>query len=301
MPQEIPAPSALWEKLIRHFGKQAGESRFFGHPVGKDMAIGAEYQPAGSKYRWHGLHREDRMITFQWTLEGEGNLRIGKKHYPQTPGKAFFVTIPSDHEYRVLRKGPGWKFFWIRMNNVRLMEMLAETMSGLHNTFPLDFSSRLAIETMHFFELAQEGKLEDPFDAEKAALVLMVEMKRHLYHLCHPHNMRDEILHKVEGFYQKNKTRSFGVEDFARMIGMSRVQASLYFRKYTGLTLAAYFLELRLKDAVTLIGQGYKLDYIATETGFASANHFCKVFRRVYHTSPGQFRIMLGTKSTREK
>ena len=39
----------------------------------------------------------------------------------------------------------------------------------------------------------------------------------------------------------------------------------------------------RLRDS------GHKLGTIAQETGFAKANHLCKVFRRHFHLSPAIF------------
>jgi transcriptional regulator GlxA family with amidase domain len=39
-----------------------------------------------------------------------------------------------------------------------------------------------------------------------------------------------------------------------------------------------------------LVHSKEKLEAIARATGFADANHLCKVFRRHRHLSPGEFR-----------
>jgi len=266
--------------------------------------MGAEYQPPNIPYRWNGLEREvplhKRHIDFQWTIEGEGMLRVGSHNYPQTAGTAFAVQVPSDHEYRIVENGPGWKFFFIRIDDPGLTDQLCKTVEEIHWSFPLPSTTRLAMETLHYFQQAYGGELQDPFDADKATLDWVVELRRHIHHLIHPAKSRTEILESAQAFYHGNKTRSFGVEDFASSIGMTRTRASECFHKQTGKTLAAYFLELRLRDAVAMLGQGHKLQHIAQETGFADANHLCKSFKRIYHTTPGRFRSILGAEHRSE-
>ena len=294
----------FWENLIKQHGRKAGESRHIAKDILRDGAewivLGAEYQPTGAKYRWHGLERDTphrrRWVAFQWTIAGEGMLRVGDKYYPQTPGMAFAVQVPSDHEYSIVPDGPGWKFVFLRLNGTWIADRIMEVAEKVQCSFPLASNSRLGAETIRFFEQGYAGVLRDPFEADKATLDWIVEFRRHIHHLLHPHDSRMEILEIADAFYEENKTRSFGVEDFASELGMSRNRATTHFHRLTGKTPAAYFMELRLRDAATLLGQGHKLDYIAKETGFADANHLCKSFKRVYHTTPGQFRRVLGSK-----
>src|ERR1043165_1013964 len=85
-PAAMPDEAVLyWEKMIRLHGRVFGESRH----IGKDfqrcdsswVSMGGEYQPPDAPYCWHGLKRrikiQKRWLAFQWTLEGEGALRVG--------------------------------------------------------------------------------------------------------------------------------------------------------------------------------------------------------------------------------
>ncbi|MDR1281706.1 MAG: AraC family transcriptional regulator [Opitutaceae bacterium] len=290
-----------WEDIIRKSGTRAGASRYAGHSLTNDVRIGSEFQPPDEGYCWHGLNRgvpaRHSTLTFQWTLEGEGVFEMGGKSYPQNPGQAFLVRIPSDHEYRVADKGPGWKFFYIILKTPWIVERLTQDATELSSTFPVPFDSRLALETLHFFQQTYAGLLKDRFDAEKAMFNWVVEAQRHMHQVRHPCDDREGILEQARQFYAENRMRSFGVEDFARRLGMSRVGISLKFQKITGQTPAAWFLEQRLNEAITLLGQGHKLEHVARNTGFADANHFCKVFKRAYHVSPGQFRKMIAVRT----
>lgn len=297
----------FWEKIIRQHGHKAGDSRYFSKDILRGDAewvvFGAEYHPPGDRYRWHGLERDTppskRWIAFQWTLEGEGQVRVGDRVHPQTAGTAFAVQVPSNHEYRLPSQSAGWKFLFIRIDDPWITDRLGEELDKVDRVFELPLDSRFAAETLHFFQQAFRDEFQDPLDADQATLTWMVNLRRHIRHILHPHDGRMEILKLANEFYEKNKTRSFGVEDFAAVLGVSRVSASIRFQKLTGKTLAAYFLELRLRDAITLLGRGEKLDVIAQETGFSDANHFCKAFKRAYQTTPGRFRSLLGARTPR--
>jgi len=66
------------------------------------------------------------------------------------------------------------------------------------------------------------------------------------------------------------------------------------FKAKTGISPAAFVTEVRLKEALKLLRTPAKLEDVAAQTGFADANHFCKVFRRHFHTSPGAYRHLRG-------
>lgn len=305
----MPAdPNQIWNTIITEFGRATGKARYTGRSAAIEdgrVGVGAEFHPPTDDYRWHGLKRSTTIanswLTFQWTLEGEGELEIGGKVYPQTTNNAFLVQVPSNHEYRIRKTGPGWKFFYVFVKSPWMAQRLLPAMHEMSYSFPVLPSSRLAIETLHLIEQAFAGILENRFEAEKSVLAWTVEVRRHAYHLRHPDDHGEGIIAQALQFYEENKGRSFGVQDFANFLGMNRTRVSTNFQKLTGQSPAAFFLELRLKDAISLLADGLKLQVIARETGFADANHFCKVFRRIYHVSPGEFRKMIAMKPTSKR
>ena len=81
------------------------------------------------------------------------------------------------------------------------------------------------------------------------------------------------------------------VSDLAAAHGLSRSHFSRHFKAATGLAPAVWVRQVRLEEAIRrLLGGSDTLEAVAEAAGFADANHFCKVFRRQYHLSPGEFR-----------
>jgi len=81
------------------------------------------------------------------------------------------------------------------------------------------------------------------------------------------------------------------VTDLAQLSGMSRSHFSHSFRAATGMAPAQFIRQIRLEEATRrLLHTEQPIEAIARATGFANANHFCKVFRQRFHLSPGAFR-----------
>jgi transcriptional regulator GlxA family with amidase domain len=99
------------------------------------------------------------------------------------------------------------------------------------------------------------------------------------------------MLDSIRSYTLKNLRRSFGVDEIARRQGQSRSHFSHAFKQATGLSPAAYVLDIRLAEArLRLREKSVPLKEISVSTGFADANHLCKAFRRRFHLSPGAYR-----------
>ncbi|RYG86719.1 MAG: AraC family transcriptional regulator, partial [Alphaproteobacteria bacterium] len=105
---------------------------------------------------------------------------------------------------------------------------------------------------------------------------------------------REQLLAETRRYVENHLTAPIGVPDLAKAKNMERSRYSHYFRAVTGETPARFMTQVRLEAAARRLAEtDATLDTIAAETGFADANHLCKVFRRHYHLSPGIYRKQL--------
>ena len=87
---------------------------------------------------------------------------------------------------------------------------------------------------------------------------------------------------------------SIDVSALAEKRDMSRSHFSHYFKATTGMSPAKFIADVRLEQVSRrLVETSDKLGVIARDAGFADATHLCKVFRRHFHTSPGDYRRQL--------
>ena len=273
-------------------GRQADGFAWLGGSV---LTLGCETRRVAAEYRWDGMHRGDDPahphVVFQATLAGSGSFERGPRRWRVGTGLAFFAVLPSRHVYRLPEDSREWSFFWLNFGHPWLVERISELAARHPPVVPLPDNSKLLAMSRSLFERVCTGRFEDGIAEEGAALEWLLEFERHLHELAHPRGRREMMIEEVRAFTLANLARSFGVEALARRHGMSRSHFSHQFREATGLAPAAQVLDLRLAEVRRRLREtGAPLKDIASETGFADANHLCKAFRRAFHLSPGMFR-----------
>jgi len=267
----------------------------FSHRPFGEIYLGCETRTDPAAYRWAGMQRgEDPRhprIVFQATLAGAGCFQRGPQRWAVGHETAFIAVLPSRHIYYLPPDTAEWSFFWFTFTHPYVVRRVAQLAASHPPVFSLPAESSLAAQCLAFFERSCHSRFEDPFAEEGALLDWMLGLERHLHDLAHPRDLREAMLHKVRQYAQDNFARSYGVEEIARLFGMSRSHFSHRFRTATGLAPGACLLEIRLAEVRRRLREtAAPLKDIAAGTGFADANHLCKAFRRHYHQSPGAYR-----------
>jgi len=254
-----------------------------------------ETQTSHENYQWDGERRggdsDHPHLLFQCTLEGCGQYTDATGTHKQVPGSAFVVPIPSAHQYGLPEGSPYWTFFFIMTSHPYVASRLRDRQDNNGQTLQLEEDSPLVIRAAQLFEGMITGGFVDDFAREQSLFEFMIEYERVLYRESYPQDLREGMLDDVRGYTLRHLSAPFDVVGLAEQSGMSRSNFSHRFKAVTGLSPAYYVQQVRLEEAThRLINSDLKLEAIADQTGFADANHFCKVFRRRFHLSPGEFR-----------
>ena len=96
-----------------------------------------------------------------------------------------------------------------------------------------------------------------------------------------------KIISKLELQYQNN----WNIAQLAKVAGMSKSSLIVAFKDATGYSPIDYLIRIRLqKAAELLITTDEPLGEIAVQCGFHDSNYLTRQFRRVYNSTPRQFR-----------
>ncbi|MNR19442.1 HTH-type transcriptional regulator CdhR [compost metagenome] len=80
-------------------------------------------------------------------------------------------------------------------------------------------------------------------------------------------------------------------DELARVVGISRRQLDRLFQASQGMTVSAYWTEMRLRHAQwRLLNSSHSLALIADEIGVADTSHLARLFRKRFGVSPAAFR-----------
>ncbi len=291
---------------VQELRRRLGDgSRLTSWPPDAHFSSGLEMRLPDDGYFWDGRKRgsdpKRPILLLQVTLAGCGHwvgADDGAVALPE--GWGFFAILPSAHRYFLPAEAEeNWGFFWLIVRHpyvvTRLAARLGETgavwdfADGEHVQAVRESAARLAL-------LGENTR--DPFDTEAALFDLLLCVERAARAKRHggaeTAAARDQLLTETRRFVENHLAAPIGVPDLAKARGMERSRYSHYFRAVTGETPARFMTRVRLEAAARDLAESdATLDTVANQTGFADANHLCKVFRRHYNLSPGTYRKQL--------
>jgi AraC-like DNA-binding protein len=258
------------------------------------LRAGLETRIDPRKYYWDGLKRgvdpNHPIVVIQYTLAGLGHYEQSNHLWPLPPGSCFIAPTPSAHHYFLPSTSPSWTFFWLLITHDYAVRRFIDIHRQFSPVFELPPESAPITRMAGLFHTLHTTGFRDDLAVEQAVLDFTLEYERYARAISFP-STRQSLLDQVRQHVMANLARPTEVEELAQAHGMSRSHFSHYFRDATGLSPARYMTEVRLHEVAQRLAQTRQtLKTIAHETGFADANHLCKVFRRHFRTSPGQFR-----------
>ena len=250
-------------------------------------------------YRWDGMKRLGRgdhpLVFFQFTLAGWGHFELyGQPPQRLPPGTGFFAVVPSRHRYYLPEASPGWTFGWIGLYHPYLIRRIGKQVAQTGPVLQIPPGSALLASAMRLVRGAFRKDFRDRFDVELALFEFTIAYERLAQQLSDPDGGRERLLDALRRRVLANPRRPLGVDVLAGEHGMSRSHFTHFFRARTGLTPGRFMTEVRVHEASRLLlATRAPIKQIASECGFANANHFGKVFRRFQHQSPAVYRHAL--------
>lgn len=145
----------------------------------------------------------------------------------------------------------------------------------------------------------------DGHDPQRNFLIrgLVVEVALYLsHHFASTANFEDEAIsgkdasrweiRRATEILKDSYTERFDLEEFSRVVGLSKYYLEKVFKKSTGMSPHQYVIQLRVERAKQLLASSSKsIIEIAMELGFFDQSHFTNAFRHFTGTSPLAYRV----------
>lgn len=92
-------------------------------------------------------------------------------------------------------------------------------------------------------------------------------------------------------YIHKNYPGHISLDDIAKTVAMSKSSVLNIFGRYLHTSPISYLVNYRLKRAAKLlVTTDNNISSIARETGFENVGYFCRQFKKLFKTSPGEYR-----------
>lgn len=250
---------------------------------------------SSANYRWHGQHRrevtDNPIAIWQYTVSGQGAIRVGDQVHTLETGKAFLVTVPDDHEYFLPPGSERWEFIFLTVTGTALLDLTRMIHARNGAVFALFESSALVREVLEVINLYKTTPLPDSYKASTLAYKFFMMLASELAAV--PTGVKNApLFSEVTDLLTKNPDFCrFSVSDLANHLGYSRAHFTRKFAAESNISPGKFLLDWRLNMAAKILSSQYiQIKAVAYQTGFTDVSHFCRVFRRKYHLSPEEFR-----------
>jgi AraC-like DNA-binding protein len=253
-----------------------------------------------TSYHWDGMQRlgprDPPLFFFQLTLAGWGHFQqYGRPAQKVPPGTGFFAIIPSRHRYYLPPDSPGWTFSWIGVYHPYLLARVTKQVAATGPLVQLPPDAVLTAATLRLVRGAIKKDFADRFDLELTLFEFVLAYERWAHQARGDFAEGQRLLDSVRSRVITSLPKAVEVATLAAEYGMSRGHFSHVFRAQTRLSPARFATEVRIHEAARmLVDTRTSLKQVAEACGFASASHFCKVFRRFQHLSPASYRRTVG-------
>lgn len=243
-------------------------------------------------YDYKNNKRDYSGYLFQYTLEGDGIYETPDETFLLSKGSAFLITFPEDSHY-YLPPGKGtkyhWTYFYIHFSGPAAKPFYDRIRELKGPVFSLELNSPPIHSFLTLYDSLKDERQLTKYKGSEWLYNFLIALLRHLE--FPPNQIRNSHVTAALDWMQTHYASPLNLETMCLELGVSLSHLSRQFHKEFGITLIAYLTQIRLEHAVQLLlNTDASIQEISADCGFSSSNYFTKIYKKVLHITPTQYR-----------
>jgi AraC family transcriptional regulator of arabinose operon len=232
-----------------------------------------------------------------FTLRGTGEVCLPGERLNTAVGEFLLFPPGVSRSYRIPNPKHGWEFYWLHFRATPRLKNTLDWFGGNHpwqRHLVADVSLRVRLASI-LAEVHQINLVTPELPGREAILEAMLEALVLRIAAAETQEVSSisvdpRIANAMENFH-RDIAAPGGVNELAKVAGLSRSQFSLLFRQGTGRTPQQYVEERRLEMAAYYLRTtALSVTEVSAMVGFENPFYFSNRFRRRFQKSPTQYR-----------
>lgn len=250
--------------------------------------IGLQYVDTHN-YFWDNCTRKDNICLIQYTLKGEGTIKIDNIFYTLKPNDAFLIDIPSNSQYYLPKHSSFWEFIYLEFS-YECLPFMRKIYQNNGPILKINISEKLIKQLFDIYTKALHNQIKTFFENTRIAYDLWINLTEYALNLSTAKMSKiDYVKRYIDQNYYKNELT---LDLIADNIGISKYYMCKEFHKKYGISPGKYLREIRISNACRLLttNDNYTLQKIAQSVGYSNDNYFGKVFKAEKGISPAKYK-----------
>lgn len=250
--------------------------------------IGLQYVDTHN-YFWDNCTRKDNLCLIQYTLKGEGTIKIDNIFYTLKPNDAFLIDIPSNSQYYLPKHSSFWEFIYLEFS-YECLPFMRKIYQNNGPILKINISEKLIKQLFDIYTKALHNQIKTFFENTRIAYDLWINLTEYALNLSTAKMSKiDYVKRYIDQNYYKNELT---LDLIADNIGISKYYMCKEFHKKYGISPGKYLREIRISNACRLLttNDNYTLQKIAQSVGYSNDNYFGKVFKAEKGISPAKYK-----------
>lgn len=250
--------------------------------------IGLQYVDTHN-YFWDNCTRKDNICLIQYTLKGEGTIKIDNIFYTLKPNDAFLIDIPSNSQYYLPKHSSFWEFIYLEFS-YECLPFMRKIYQNNGPILKINISEKLIKQLFDIYTKALHNQIKTFFENTRIAYDLWINLTEYALNLSTAKMSKiDYVKRYIDQNYYKNELT---LDLIADNIGISKYYMCKEFHKKCGISPGKYLREIRISNACRLLttNDNYTLQKIAQSVGYSNDNYFGKVFKAEKGISPAKYK-----------
>jgi AraC-like DNA-binding protein len=222
--------------------------------------------------------------------DGKGRYEAKSGKFNVLPGQFFILPPNQCHTYEADSHDP-WSIFWIRIGGIHVNKFC--TQASVKKCFKPMYTNNIQEISGLFDDIY--ATLENGYSLQHLTysnMSLQHMLALLLYRLQETKKEETSMTNKIIQYMRANIAEQYALQDMALVFNYSPSQFSNIFRGETGYSPIDYFIHLKVQQGCKLLDStNMKIYEVALAVGYNDPYHFSKLFKKIMHLSPEQYRL----------